>query len=107
MAWWRAPSAQTPTWSLEDDHTAFVATLKAQIEQGVAPWQQSWTPGVRRLPEHLVNGNAYRGVNALYLSVVQTAKDYRDNRWATATQIQALGGHVRTGVAPQGSWTVV
>ena len=97
MAWWRTPSAQTPTWSLEDDHTAFVATLKAQIEQGVAPWQQSWTPGVRRLPEHLVNGNAYRGVNALYLSVVQTAKDYRDNRWATATQIQALGGHVRTG----------
>ena len=97
MAWWRTPSAQTPTWSLEDDHTAFVATLKAQIEQGVAPWQQSWTPGVRRLPEHLVSGNAYRGVNALYLSVVQTAKDYRDNRWATATQIQALGGHVRTG----------
>ena len=97
MAWWRTPSAQTPTWSREDDHTAFVATLKAQIEQGVAPWQQSWTPGVRRLPEHLVNGNAYRGVNALYLSVVQTAKDYRDNRWATATQIQALGGHVRTG----------
>ncbi len=97
MAWWRTPSAQTPTWSLEDDHTAFVATLKAQIEQGVAPWQQSWKPGERRLPEHLVNGNAYRGVNSLYLSVVQTVKDYRDNRWATPTQIQALGGHVRTG----------
>ena len=48
MAWWRTPSAQTPTWSLEDDHTAFVATLTAQIEQGVAPWQQSWTPGERR-----------------------------------------------------------
>ena len=97
MAWWRTPSAQTPTWSLEDDHTAFVATIKEQIEQGVAPWQQSWKPGVRRLPEHLVNGNAYRGVNALQLSVTQTAKGYRDNRWATATEIQALGGQVRTG----------
>ena len=32
MAWWRTPSAQTPTWSLEDYHTAFVATIKAQIE---------------------------------------------------------------------------
>ena len=97
MAWWRTPSAQTPTWSREDDHTAFTVTIKAQIEQGVAPWQQSWTPGERRLPEHLVSGQAYRGVNALHLSVVQTAKDYRDNRWAPATEIQALGGHVRPG----------
>ena len=97
MAWWRTPSAQTPTWSLEDYHTAFVATIKAQIAQGVAPWQQSWTPGARRLPEHLVSGHAYRGVNALYLSVAHTAKGYHDNRWATATQIQALGGQVRPG----------
>ena len=36
MAWWRTPSAQTPTWSLEDDHAAFVATVTAQIAQGVA-----------------------------------------------------------------------
>ena len=97
MAWWRKQSAQTPAWSLEDYHTAFIATLKAQIEQGVAPWQQSWKPGARWLPEHLVSGNVYRGVNALHLSVAHTAKGYRDNRWATATQIQALGGQVRPG----------
>ena len=97
MAWWRTPSAQTPTWSMEDYHTAFVATIKAQIAQGVAPWQQSWKPGARRLPEHLVSGHAYRGVNALYLSVAHTAKGCHDNRWATATQIQALGGQVRPG----------
>ena len=58
MAWWRKPSAQTPTWSLEDYHAAFVATVTAQIARGVAPWQQSWTPGARRLPEHLVSGHA-------------------------------------------------
>ena len=97
MAWWRKQSAQTPAWNLEDYHIAFTATIQEQIEQGVAPWQKSWTPGARRLPEHLVSGHAYRGVNALYLSVAQTAKGYRDNRWATATQIQALGGQVRPG----------
>ena len=97
MAWWGKQSAQTAAGSLEDYHTAFAATLKEQIEQGVAPWQQSWKPGARRLPEHLVSGNAYRGVNALHLSVGHTAKGYRDNRWATATQIQALGGQVRPG----------
>ena len=97
MAWWRKQSAQTPAWNLEDYHTAFIAIVKEQIEQGVAPWQQSWEPGARRLPEHLVSGHAYRGVNALHLSVAQSAKGYSDNRWATATEIQALGGQVRPG----------
>ena len=97
MAWWRKQSAQTRAWNLEDYHTAFIATIKEQIEQGVASWQQSWEPGARRLPEHLVSGHAYRGVNALQLSVTQTAKGYSDNRWATAGQIQALGGQVRPG----------
>ena len=97
MAWWRRPSTQTRAWNLEDYHAAFIATIKKQIEQGVAPWQQSWRSGARRLPEHLVNGHAYRGVHALQLSVTQTTKGYRDNRWATATQIQALRGQVRPG----------
>ena len=84
MAWWRKPSAQ--------------------IAQGVSPWQQSWTPGARRLPEHLVSGHAYRGVPALHLSVAHTAKGYRDNRRATATEIQALGGQVRPGEQDHAGW---
>ena len=34
MAWWHKPSAQTPRsrWNLNDYHTAFAATSKAQIE---------------------------------------------------------------------------
>ena len=97
MAWWRRPSTQTRAWNVEDDHAAFITAIKKQIEQGVAPWQQSWRSGARRLPEHLVSGHAYRGVHALQLSVTHTAKGYRDNRWATAAEIQALGGQVRPG----------
>ena len=97
MAWWRRPSTQTSAWNVEDDHAAFITAIKKQIEQGVAPWQQSWRSGARRLPEHLVSGHAYRGVHALQLSVTHTAKGYRDNRWATAAEIQALGGQVRPG----------
>ena len=40
MAWWRKQSAQTLTWSLEDDHTAFVATVKAActvLDPGSSP----------------------------------------------------------------------
>ena len=63
----------------------------------MAPWQKPWTPGERRLPEHLVSGHAYWGVNALHLSVTQTAKGYRDHRWATYKQLHDRGGQVRTG----------
>ena len=99
MAWWRTQSAPTPRsrWNLDDYHTAFAATSKAQIEQGVSPWQQPWTPGARRRPENIQTGTPYRGGNSVYLSVTQTAKGYRDHRWATYKQIHDMGGQVRTG----------
>ena len=97
MVWWRNQSAQPPAWNLKAYHAAFTATSKAQIEQGVAPWQQSWKPGARRLPENLQTGTPYRGGNAIYLSVTAAANGYTDTRWATYTQIQELGGQVRPG----------
>ena len=99
MAWWRKQSAQTPRsrWNQDDYHTAFAATSKAQIEQGVSPWQTPWTPGARRLPENIQTGTPYRGGNSVYLSVTQTAKGYRDHRLATYKQIHDMGGQVRTG----------
>ena len=98
MAWGRrTTSAQTPAWSQDDYHAAFAGTLKDQIEQGVAPWQKPWKPGERRLPENIQTGRPYRGGNAVYLSVTQTAKGYRDHRWATYKQIKDLGGQVRKG----------
>ena len=99
MAWWRKQSAPTPRsrWNQDDYHTAFAATSKAQIEQGVSPWQTPWTPAARRRPENIQTGTPYRGSNSVYLSVTQTAKGYRDHRWATYKQIHDMGGQVRTG----------
>ena len=99
MAWWGKQSAQPPRsrWNLDDYHTAFAAHSKAQIEQGVSPWQKPLTPGAGRLPENIQTGTPYRGSNSVYLSVTQTAQGYRDNRWATYKQIHDMGGQVRTG----------
>ena len=95
MAWGR--TSKKPAWSQDDYHTAFAGKLRAQIEAGVAPWQKPWKPGEKHLPENAHTGKSYRGGNALYLSVAQTAKGYGDHRWATYKQIQALGGQVRKG----------
>ena len=63
MAWWRTQSAPTPRsrWNQDDYHTAFAATSKAQIEQGVSPWQQPWPPGARRRPEKHPDRHAVSG----------------------------------------------
>ena len=56
-----------------------------------------------RAPAHQARGRGrrtctpYRGGNSVYLSVTQTAKGYRDHRWATYKQIHDMGGQVRTG----------
>ena len=98
MAWGRKTTAtQTPAWSQDDYHTAFAGKLKAQIEQGVAPWQKPWKPGESRLPKNIQTDKPYRGGNSIYLSVTQTAKGYSDHRWATYKQIKDMGGQVRKG----------
>ena len=63
----------------------------------MSPWQTPWTPGARRRPENIQTGTPYRGGNSVYLSVTQTAKGYRDHRWATYKHIHDMGGEVRTG----------
>ncbi len=74
MAWGRrTTAAQKPAWSQDDYHTAFATKINEQIEQGVGPWQKSWKPGERRLPENIQSGRSYRGGNSVYLSVTQTA----------------------------------
>ena len=98
MAWGRKhTAAQKPAWSQDDYHTAFASKINEQIEQGIAPWQKPWKPGERRLPENVASKKPYRGGNAVYLSVTQTAKGYSDNRWATYKQIKDMGGQVRKG----------
>ena len=100
MAWGRKntpPSAEKPRWNQDDYHKEFAGTLKAQIEQGVAPWQKPWKPGESRLPKNIQTDKPYRGGNSVYLSVTQTAKGYSDHRWATYKQITEMGGQVRKG----------
>ena len=100
MVWGRKktpPAVDKPRWNQDDYHQEFAGKLKAQIEQGVAPWQKPWKPGESRLPKNIQTDKPYRGGNSVYLSVTQTAKGYSDNRWATYKQISEMDGQVRKG----------
>jgi len=82
---------------LGDYHQDFAEKLLEQIKAGAAPFQKSWKPGERSVPEKLRNGEPYRGGNNLRLTVEAARRGYTDPRWGTYRQIAAAGGHVKRG----------
>lgn len=70
----------------------------AKIEAGTAPWMRSWSgaggTGGRPLRH---NGEAYSGINCLYLWAVGADAGYGSPYWMTYKQAEALGAQVRRG----------
>lgn len=69
------------------------ARIIEQLQQGVAPWQKPWKPGELRLPYNPTTGNAYRGMNSMWLHM----QGYGDPRWMTYHQASAEGAQVKNG----------
>lgn len=65
------------------------ATILAEIEKGVLPWQRPWSTA---LPMSYKN-REYRGLNQLLLSL----KAFSDPRWITFNALSNLGGRVPKG----------
>jgi len=73
--------------------TTIVDRIIETIEAGAAPWQKPWEDrGLSEFPTNLQTGKQYRGLNALYLSIVG-ASPY----WVGYKQAIALGGNVKKG----------
>jgi antirestriction protein ArdC len=70
----------------------------AKIEAGVAPWTRSWSGGGSSSGRPLRhNGEAYSGINCLYLWAVGADAGYSSSFWMTFNQALELGGQVRRG----------
>jgi antirestriction protein ArdC len=67
-----------------------------QLKQGIAPWQKPWNSAGTdySMPYNAVTGNAYKGLNALYLHLFSP---YQDPRWATFKQAESEGWQVQKG----------
>ena len=73
-----------------------------QMMRGRASWQKAREPGEAVLPRSLRTGQLYTGYNSVYLQTVAEERGYRDVRWGTRDQIEAMGGRIRAG--EQGEW---
>lgn len=67
--------------------------LIKQLEEGTAPWQKPWEPGLERMPHNPVSGTRYKGANALWLAM----QGRSDSRWMTYKQAQQIGAQVQKG----------
>ena len=69
----------------------------AKIEAGTAPWTRSWTAGGSGSRPMRHNGQAYSGINCLYLWAVGAEAGYTSPYWMTYNQAVAFGAQVRRG----------
>ncbi len=73
------------------DHCQAVTDrIIAALDAGTAPWRRPWVSGARTtmpgMPCNAVSSRAYRGVNAMLLSMTQRAHASDDPRWMTYRQ---------------------
>lgn len=72
--------------------------LISAIESGAAPWQRPFLPGTeRRRPFNFISGKAYRGGNALLLSITSQIEFGGDPRWMTFNQASERGMKIKPG----------
>jgi antirestriction protein ArdC len=69
----------------------------AQLEKGVAPWQQPWATIGGGLPMNIISRKRYRGINVMLLWATANDNGYESNLRATYRQWDMLGGHVTRG----------
>jgi len=84
-----------------DHYQAVTDRIVAALEAGTAPWRRPWVAGARTtlpgMPCNAVSGRAYRGVNAVLLSMTGMAHASDDPRWMTYRQASERGWQVRAG----------
>jgi len=98
----RNATARRSSGSGPQDHYQTVTDrIVAALEAGTAPWRRPWVAGARTtmpgMPCNAVSGRAYRGVNAVLLSMTGMAHESDDPRWMTYRQAAEQGWQVRAG----------
>lgn len=72
-------------------------TIIAELDKGVAPWRQPWANGARPGFPLRSTGEAFSGMNAILLSMLQATRGFGSAYWLTFNQAKDLGGNVRKG----------
>jgi antirestriction protein ArdC len=88
-----------PAYEKRDFEQEITNSILASLEKGVKPWAKPWNggAGADMLRPRKHNGQAYQGINQLWLGMEAVAKGYDSPYWLTFNQAKAYGGMVRKG----------
>lgn len=76
------------TYQKRDVYSIVTERILEQLEKGILPWKQPWTHA--GIPQNLVTGKTYKGINLMLLSSL----GYAHNFFLTRRQLDNLGGTV-------------
>ncbi len=76
---------------------AIIDTIIIELDKGVATWRQPWANGARPGFPLRSTGEAFSGMNAILLSMLQATRGFGSAYWLTFNQARDLGGNVRKG----------
>lgn len=65
------------------------------LKKDTIPWHRSWS--AKQRPFNAVTNTTYHGVNSLWLSYNQFAREFDDPRWCTFKQAQTQGWKIKPG----------
>ena len=72
-------------------------SIISQLEQGTAPWIKPWSSSLvdTSAPHNPAKGTFYRGINFLWLSLIQTSGEFGTaSTWMTYKQAEKIGAQV-------------
>lgn len=76
-----------------DIRDAIAQKFLEALNAGIIPWRKPWAGSTAR-PRNAVTQKPYRGVNAFYLGLLASIRDYPTGEWLTVNQCKKVGGRV-------------
>lgn len=76
-----------------DVRDAIASKFLEALDAGTIPWRKPWTVKGGR-PRNAITQRPYRGVNAMYLGLLQYVNGYATGEWLTLNQCKTAGGRV-------------
>ena len=109
-----APAAETPKktkfsdedkkdWKdkkVEDIKETLIASILADLENGVLPWEAKWKGMLGFFPFNPSTRKQYNGINLFILKYAQDRNGYTSSRWLGKKQGADMGGTLKDGEKP-------
>lgn len=85
---------------IEPFNTSLASSIIRQLASPRSLFSTPWNQGNNKTPINAISGKTYCSISLIPLLVATVEHQYVDPRWATLTEVQNEGWHIRNGACP-------